>query len=196
MDAEALRATNHAKDTLCKAPTKELQDEFWDHQEACKAPKVQLYSRYANHDFTLKFVSGKEERIFRGNSRFLLAAIFILKQEWFCQDTMFFIKGNSTCLKGLHRHFKYFVRGKNCRMSRTDEGFPCKLAVFNPVTGAKYLFVDENALYFCSGIVLRRKTMMEMAATLVYTQTIWRLLECINECFIAILVLHNCSHEV
>lgn len=147
MDAEALRATNHAKDTLCKAPTKELQDEFWDHQEACKAPKVQLYSRYANHDFTLKFVSGKEERIFRGNSRFLLAAIFILKQEWFCQDTVFFIKGNSTCLKGLHRRFKYFVRGKNCRMSRTDEGFPCKLAVFNPVTGAKYLFVDENALY-------------------------------------------------
>lgn len=80
MDAEALRATNHAKDTLCKAPTKELQDEFWDHQEACKAPKVQLYSRYTNHDFTLKIVSGKEERIFRGNSRFLLAAIFILKQ--------------------------------------------------------------------------------------------------------------------
>ena len=141
MDVEALRATSHTEDTLFK----EFQGEFWDHQEACNAPEVQLYSRYAQ--FTLKFVSGTEERLFEGDSRLRLASIFILKQEWFCQDTVFFIKGNCTCLKGLHTHFKYFVRGKNCRMTRTDDGFPCKLAVFNPVSGAKYLFVNENMLY-------------------------------------------------
>ena len=81
MDAEALRATNHAEDTLCKAPTKEFEDEFWDRQEACKASKAQLYSRYTNRESTLKFVSGTEGRLFQGSSRFLRASIFILKQE-------------------------------------------------------------------------------------------------------------------
>ena len=32
-------------------------------------------------------------------------------------------------------------------MTRTDDGSPCKLAVFNPVSGTKCLFVDENTLY-------------------------------------------------
>lgn len=82
-------------------------------------------------------------------------------------------------------------------MTRTDDGSPCKLAVFNPVTGGKYLFVDENMLYSqWDTVVLCKKKMMAMATTQAFTQMTWRLLECMNECFIAILVLQNCSCEV
>lgn len=195
MDAEALRATNHTKYTLYKAPTKELQDEFWDHQEACKASKAQLYSRYANHKLNLKFLSGTEERLFWGSSRFLLTSIFMLKQEWFCQDTMFFIKENATCLKGLH-HRVNFVHGKNCRMSRTDEGFFCKLAVFNPVTGSKYLFVYKNLLYSHWDISSEEEDDGNGSDLSVHTDDMVIVVWCFNECYIAILVLHNCSHEV